>query len=55
MLAKRFGCGTVYLELKSGKGSHRSLSGVPVFPLRDVKHPVELMKEISDRLSPMGA
>jgi Bacterial PH domain len=54
MLAKRFKCGTVYLELKQGKGSHRSLGGVGVFPLRDVRNPVELMKDISDRLGPMG-
>jgi len=55
MLAKRFHCGTIYLELKTGKGSLKSLSGVGVFPLRDVRNPVELMHEISNRLGPTGS
>ena len=48
MLAKRFGCGTVYIELKSGKGTHRAWGGGAVLALRDVPRPVEVYNEISN-------
>jgi len=47
VLAKRFSCGTVYIELKKGKGTHRALGGGPAIALRDVPQPVEVVNEIS--------
>lgn len=55
ILAKRFNCGTVYIELKKGKGSHRSLQGRSVVPMKDVPGPVEVYKDLGERLSPFGA
>ena len=54
MLAKRFGCGTVYIELKRGKGTHRTLGGGPVLGLRDVPRPVEVYNKISDMVGPFA-
>ncbi|MDG7011387.1 MAG: PH domain-containing protein [Nitrososphaerota archaeon] len=55
MLARRFKCGTVYIELKQGKGTHKSLAGVSVMQLRDLPDPTELMSQISDSLGPYAA
>lgn len=55
MLAKRFGCGSVYLVMKSGKGPLKSLSGEPVHILKDVQHPVDVYNEISNLTSPFAA
>jgi uncharacterized membrane protein YdbT with pleckstrin-like domain len=54
MLAKRFGCGSVYIELKRGKGTHRALGGGEALALRDVARPVEVYNEISDRIGPLA-
>lgn len=54
MLAKRFGCGTVYIELKRGRGTHRELGGGEVLALRDVPRPVEVYNEISDMTGPLA-
>jgi hypothetical protein len=54
MLAKRFGCGSVYIELKRGKGTHRAWGGGEVLALRDVPRPVEVYNEISDRIGPLA-
>lgn len=55
MLAKRFGCGTVYIELKKGRGTHRTMEGGAVLGLRDVPRPGDLYKEISDMIGPFAA
>ena len=55
MLAKRFGCGTVYIELKRGKGTHRTLAGEPVLGLRDVPRPVEVYNAISSMIGPFAS
>ena len=55
MLARRFKCGTVYVELKRGKGSHRSPEGLGVVILKDVPDPTGLIKELEDLMSPYGA
>jgi len=55
MLAKRFGCGTVYIELKRGKGTHRTLGGAPILGLRDVSRPVEVYNAISNMVGPFAA
>jgi len=52
MLARRFGCGTVYIELERGKGTHKALGGGAVVALRDVPRPVEVYGEISNMLGP---
>jgi uncharacterized membrane protein YdbT with pleckstrin-like domain len=54
MLARRFGCGTVYLELRKGRGTHRSLAGVGVYPLRDVHNPQAVSEELSERTGPFS-
>ena len=54
MLAKRFSCGTVYIELKRGKGTHRALGGGAVLALRDVPRPLEVYNEISDMIGPFA-
>jgi uncharacterized membrane protein YdbT with pleckstrin-like domain len=54
VLAKRFGCGTVYIELKKGKGTHRALGGGEVLALRDVPRPVEVYNEISNMVGPFA-
>lgn len=54
MLAKRFGCGTVYVELKTGKGTHRTLAGGAVLALRDVPRPVEVYNEITEMVGPFA-
>jgi len=54
VLAKRFGCGTVYIELKKGRGTHRAMGGGPVLALRDVTKPVDVLNEISDLVGPFA-
>jgi len=54
VLAKRFGCGTVYIELKRGKGTHRAWGGGAVVALRDVPRPLEVYNEISDMVGPFA-
>lgn len=49
-LARRFRCGTVYVETK-GKGSVRTLGGASAEALRDVRDPAAVIDEISSRLS----
>ena len=55
MLARRFKCGTVYVELKKGRGTHRSFEGVSVMILKDVPDPIGLIKELEDLMSPFAA
>jgi len=52
VLAKRFGCGSVYIELKRGRGTHIRLGGGAVIALRDVPRPVEIYNEISSMTGP---
>lgn len=54
MLAKRFGCGTLYIELKKGKGSHTSSRGRGVYALKDIPHPQDISREIADRVGPFA-
>jgi hypothetical protein len=54
MLARRFDCGTIYVELRQGKGTHRSMTGVSVVQLRDLPDPFGLMEEIAEKLGPFA-
>jgi len=54
MLAKRFGCGSVYIELKQGRGTHRALGGGAVLALKDVPRPVDVYADISDMVGPFA-
>jgi len=54
MLAKRFNCGTVFLILKSGRGSVRIMGGGFAEKLEDVRDPNGVMEAVSSRLSPFG-
>jgi len=54
ILARRFGCGSVYIELKRGRGTHRALGGGPVLALRDVPRPAEVSNRISSMLGPFA-
>jgi uncharacterized membrane protein YdbT with pleckstrin-like domain len=54
ILAKRFKVGTVYVELKKGKGGHRSMAGFPIIALKDLPNPLQLEQEIADRTGPLG-
>jgi membrane protein YdbS with pleckstrin-like domain len=51
ILARRFRCGTVFLDLKGGGGSVRSVGGGSAEALRDVKEPGRVADEIVARLS----
>jgi hypothetical protein len=53
-LAKRFGCGSLILSLKEGKGSVKFMVGGMAEMLKDVKDPQWMNEEISSRLSPFG-
>lgn len=55
MLARRFGCGTVYIELKKGRGTHRSPGGYGVVTLKDIHDPHGVYEGLEDRMSPFGA
>lgn len=54
-LARRFKCGSVYVALKKGKGTHTSSLGQGVFVLKDVPNPMEVYAEISEMTSPFAA
>jgi len=51
-LAKAFHCGTVYIELKEGKGAYRTWGGRPVQVLKDVPDPEGVYNLVADRLGP---
>ena len=55
ILARRFGCGTLYVELKKGKGSHTSSTGRGVYALKDIPHPQDISREIADRIGPFAS
>ncbi|MDG6981164.1 MAG: PH domain-containing protein [Nitrososphaerota archaeon] len=55
MLAKRFRCGSIYVALKKGKGTHTSSLGQGAFVLKDVANPMEVYAEISESTSPFAA
>jgi uncharacterized membrane protein YdbT with pleckstrin-like domain len=52
VLARRFDVGTVYIELKKGKGSHKSPGGLGVVTLKDVPHPLKVTEQISEMMNP---
>jgi uncharacterized membrane protein YdbT with pleckstrin-like domain len=52
MLARRFRCGTVYVELKRGKGTHTASTGAGLYILRDVPNPVNIYEELLSRVGP---
>lgn len=54
ILAKRFNCGTVFLILKSGRGSVRIMGGGVAEKLEDVRDPNGVIEALSSRLSPFG-
>lgn len=54
MLARRFGCGTVYMILKEGKGSVRVLGGGSAEQLEDVHDPNGVFNLISSRIGPFA-
>jgi hypothetical protein len=52
-LAKRFHCGSIYLQLSARKkGSYISLTGATAETLRDVKNPNELYERIVAAMNP---
>ena len=51
MLARRFGCGTVFIDTKGGTGSVKIFGGGSAEALRDVKEPASVVEEISSKLS----
>jgi membrane protein YdbS with pleckstrin-like domain len=51
LLARRFGCGTVFIDTKGDNGSVRTLGGGRAEALRDVRNPALVVEEISSRLS----
>jgi len=53
-LARRFGCGSVYLILKHGGGSLRLMGGGTAERLQDVKNPNFVYKYMLDRLGPFS-
>jgi Bacterial PH domain len=53
MLAKRFRCGTVYIELKKGKGTHTASTGTGLYILRDIPNPIGVYQELLSRTSPI--
>jgi uncharacterized membrane protein YdbT with pleckstrin-like domain len=50
MLARRFRCGTVYVELKKGKGTHTATTGQGLYVLKDVPNPIDVYQELLDRV-----
>lgn len=54
ILAKRFKCGSIYLDLKKGSGTHRSLGGTGAVVLKDIPLPIEVYREISNYLGPFA-
>ncbi len=54
ILAKRFGCGSVYLILKRGEGSLHLLGGGTAERLQDKPNPYLVCKYMVDRLGPYG-
>ncbi|MGA2665545.1 MAG: PH domain-containing protein [Nitrososphaerales archaeon] len=52
VLARRFGCGTVFLILKGGQGSVKLLGGGIAEQLEDVPDPQRVYELITSRLSP---
>lgn len=55
MLARRFKCGTVFLLLKSRKGSVRTIGGGVAEQLDDIPHPDRAYRLILSKLSPFAA
>jgi Bacterial PH domain len=54
ILAKRFRCGSLYLQLSARrKGSYISLTGATAETLRDVKNPNEVYQRIASAMNPM--
>jgi membrane protein YdbS with pleckstrin-like domain len=52
-LAKRFQCGSIYIQLGPGrKGSHISFGGGMADTLRDVKRPEEVYERIASAMNP---
>jgi len=49
-LARRFRCGTIYVELKKGKGTHTATTGKSLYILRDVPNPIDLYSELLSRV-----
>ncbi len=54
MLAKRFGCGSVYLILKTGRGSVKMMGGGSAERLDDIPNPNYIVDLISSRLGPFS-
>jgi membrane protein YdbS with pleckstrin-like domain len=53
LLARRFGCGTVFIDTKGSAGSARTFEGSSAEALRDVRNPTSVVEAISSRLSRM--
>jgi hypothetical protein len=54
LLARRFDCGTVFMILKSGRGSVRLMGGGVAEQLEDVPRPKYICEMISSKLSPFA-
>jgi Bacterial PH domain len=55
LLAKRFRCGTVYLNLKHGAGKIKVLGGGSAEAIRDVPNPENLVAEIEEKIGPSAS
>jgi len=52
ILAKRFHCGTIYLNLKHGAGKIKILGGGSAEAIRDVPNPEKVIAEIEEKIGP---
>jgi len=50
ILAKRFGCGTIFIDVRTKPGAYAVVGGGMAEALRDVKDPSEIFETISTRL-----
>ena len=50
ILAKKFDCGTIFVDIRSKPGAYAVLGGGTAEALRDVKHPSEIFETISSHL-----
>ena len=50
MLAKKFDCGTIFINLRTKSAPYAALGGGMAEALRDVKHPSEIFETISSHL-----
>jgi hypothetical protein len=52
ILAKKFDCGTIFINIRTKPAAYAAFGGGMAEALRDVKHPSEILETISSRLRP---